>query len=82
MARAYYTYPSERPAGRPSAGSNGAAAAAGRSDSGVGPGRPAPEAAAGPLARFRRLYESRDRRLCVFEDACGHVAAVKSSRLA
>lgn len=51
---------------------------------GAGEGRALPEgrALAGRFARFKRLYESRDRRLCVFEDARGHLAAVKTSRLA
>ena len=38
-------------------------------------------ASAGPCAAIRRLYESRDSRLCVFEDSRGHVVAVRASRL-
>lgn len=34
------------------------------------------------LSKLTHLYESRDRRLVVFEDARGHVAAVKAERLA
>lgn len=33
-------------------------------------------------ARFRQLYASRDGRLCVFEDAKGHLTCVRASRLA
>ena len=35
-----------------------------------------------PPASFSLLYESRDGRLCFFEDAQGHVSAVNSARLA
>lgn len=40
--------------------------------------------AARPLAlsKLTHFYESRDRQLVVFEDARGHVAAVKAERLA
>lgn len=31
---------------------------------------------------FSLLYESRDAKLCIFEDASGHLSAVKTSRLA
>ena len=34
------------------------------------------------VARFRQLYASRDGRLCVFEDAKGHLTCVRTSRLA
>lgn len=34
------------------------------------------------LSRFSVIYESRDGRLCLFEDAQGHVSAVDSSRFA
>lgn len=48
-----------------------------------------PEAGEGPeqssmavaVARFSLLYESRDGRLCLFEDAEGHVTSVDSQRL-
>ena len=33
-------------------------------------------------AKITLLYESKDRRLCLFEDANGHLSAVRSSRLA
>ena len=33
-------------------------------------------------ARLMRLYESRDGKLCLFESADGHLAAVDSSKLA
>ena len=35
-----------------------------------------------PLARFKLLYESNDRRMCLFEDEHGHLVAAPSSRLA
>ena len=35
-----------------------------------------------PLARITLLYESRDGRFCLFEDAEGHLAAVDASKLA
>ena len=35
-----------------------------------------------PLAKIRLLYESRDRRMCLFEDAQGHLVAAPSNRLA
>ena len=41
----------------------------------------ATEAAAVPLARITLLYESRDGRFCLFEDADGHLAAVDASKL-
>ena len=34
------------------------------------------------VAKFTHLYESRDKRLCVFEDEHGHVTSVRASRLA
>lgn len=34
------------------------------------------------VARFSHLYESRDRKLCVFEDEHGHLTSVRASRLA
>lgn len=34
------------------------------------------------LARFSLIYESRDGRLCVFEDADGHLTSVNSRRFA
>ena len=34
------------------------------------------------VAKFTHLYESRDKRLCVFEDEHGHLASVRTSRLA
>ncbi|MEG1561345.1 MAG: hypothetical protein RR323_02955 [Raoultibacter sp.] len=44
----------------------------------------APEAPNQPagFARFRNVYSSRDDRLCMFEDAEGHLIAVDSSKLA
>ena len=33
-------------------------------------------------ARITLLYESRDKKLCLFEDAHGHLTAVRASRLA
>lgn len=33
-------------------------------------------------AKITLLYESKDRRLCLFEDANGHLSAVRASRLA
>lgn len=41
----------------------------------------AEERSAAP-ARFSLLYESQDARLCVFEDAEGHLSAVDARRLA
>ncbi len=32
--------------------------------------------------RVRLLYESRDGKLCLFEDSSGHITAVRASRLA
>ncbi len=34
------------------------------------------------LATFSRYYESRDRKLCVFEDEHGHFTSVRADRLA
>ena len=40
-------------------------------------------AAQGPqAATFRLIYESRDGKLCLFEDADGHLTSVRSLRLA
>ena len=39
------------------------------------------EEATVPLARITLLYESRDGRFCLFEDADGHLAAVDASKL-
>lgn len=36
----------------------------------------------GAPARFRLIYESRDRKLCLFEDSHGHLTVVRASRLA
>ena len=33
-------------------------------------------------AKITLLYESRDKKLCLFEDANGHITAVRSARLA
>ena len=35
-----------------------------------------------PLVKLHLLYESRDRRMCLFEDAQGHLIAAPSFRLA
>ncbi len=35
-----------------------------------------------PLAQFTLVYESKDGRLCVFEDAEGHLTAVRAEKLA
>ena len=45
-------------------------------------GRDAARAREGALARFSSLYESRDGRLMLFEDAQGHLQAVDAKRLA
>lgn len=45
-------------------------------------GRSAPVPAPSQAARFSLLYESRDRRLCLFEDADGHLTSVDADRLA
>lgn len=49
------------------------------------PGSHKPEPAA-PMpavpARITLLYESRDKKLCLFQDASGHLTAVRSARLA
>ena len=37
---------------------------------------------ADPPAKISLLYESKDGRLCLFEDALGHLSAVRASRLA
>lgn len=42
----------------------------------------APSADFAKFSQFRNVYESRDGRLCVFEDDAGHLVAVKASRLA
>ena len=33
-------------------------------------------------AQFTLIYESRDKRFCLFEDAAGHLTSVRASRLA
>ncbi len=38
-------------------------------------------ASGGSLAAISLIYESRDGRLCLFEDAQGHISAVDSARL-
>lgn len=43
---------------------------------------PASQPDAAAPARFSLLYESRDRRLCLFEDADGHLTSVDSDRFA
>ena len=43
-------------------------------------GQNKPEALA--PAKITLLYESRDKKLCLFEDANGHLTAVRSIRLA
>ena len=35
-----------------------------------------------PPGRITLLYESRDKKLCLFEDSNGHLTAVRASRLA
>ena len=35
-----------------------------------------------PLAQFSLVYVSKDGRLCLFEDADGHLTAVRSDKLA
>lgn len=37
---------------------------------------------AGNPARFKLLYESADRRFCLFQDEEGHLTSVRSSKLA
>ena len=37
---------------------------------------------AGSPARFKLLYESADRRFCLFQDDEGHLTSVRSSKLA
>lgn len=45
-------------------------------------GEVAPEGRSLPApARFAMLYESRDGRLCLFEDAEGHLTSVDAQRL-
>ncbi len=47
------------------------------------PGAPgACEAVELPLAQFTLIYESKDGKLCVFEDAGGHLTAVRAEKLA
>ena len=36
----------------------------------------------GGLAKFRLIYQSRDGRLCLFEDKAGHLTSVRTSRMA
>lgn len=42
----------------------------------------APERVEATASRFALLYESRDRRLCLFEDAEGHLTSVDAERFA
>ncbi|MBQ9042068.1 MAG: hypothetical protein IJ111_04560 [Eggerthellaceae bacterium] len=35
-----------------------------------------------PPSRFTLIYESKDGRLCLFEDADGHITAVRADKLA
>lgn len=44
--------------------------------------RPRMEVDEQPLARFSLIYESEDGKLCLFQDADGHLTAVRASRLA
>lgn len=44
--------------------------------------RPEVSALATSPAKLSLLYESADGRLCLFEDALGHLSAVRASRLA
>lgn len=44
--------------------------------------RTAPEPSDFTPARFALVYESKDGRLCIFEDADGHLTAVRASKLA
>ncbi|MBP3866219.1 MAG: hypothetical protein J6D25_00205 [Eggerthellaceae bacterium] len=53
---------------------------AGRRDAGHVAGKEASGIAV--PARFSLIYESRDGRLCVFEDADGHLTSVNSRRFA
>lgn len=39
-------------------------------------------AAAKKAATFKRIYESRDKKLCLFEDDKGHITAVNAKRFA
>lgn len=43
---------------------------------------PAPETSDYLLAQFSLVYESNDGKLCLFEDADGHLTAVRSDKLA
>ena len=45
-------------------------------------GKNAPDAVELPLARFTLVYESKDGKLCVFEDKDGHLTAVRAEKLA
>ena len=49
---------------------------------GEGGFRPEVSAFVTPPAKLSLLYESADGRLCLFEDALGHLSAVRASRLA
>ena len=40
------------------------------------------QAPAANPARFKLIYESADRRFCLFEDANGHITSVRASKLA
>lgn len=45
------------------------------------PGDDSDESAAAPLASFSLLYESKDGRLCTFEDSDGHLTSVDSQHM-
>ena len=42
----------------------------------------APESAQLPPATFKLIYESKDKRFCLFEDKDGHLTAVRAEKLA
>lgn len=44
--------------------------------------QPSDDARYSKFAQFKNVYESRDKRLCVFEDEFGHLVAVDARRLA
>lgn len=48
----------------------------------AGPERAADQVRNLAPAKITLLYESRDKKLCLFEDAHGHLTAVRASRLA
>lgn len=39
-------------------------------------------ASAKKVATFKKIYESRDGKICLFEDSKGHITAVNAKRLA